>query len=294
MKKISIFLLCVFLSIFLISCGNNRVAKEVLKYEKELNKEVDKLNKESPEYIRNYTKVYSVFCSYELKSGSDTAEIVKKYNMEKKFACGNVYDYDSADYICMIFDRDNFTASIARKVKNIKFLESKIIKLTIQFETEVGNQMFPNINYYDKDAKSIPYEEVKKEKIGSWPFVEQGLKSGIIKSKEEYDDYLNDLLELECEDFYVNYLKENIDKQRSLYDKTFFEENVLIVTQLLVRGSGSIQLKVKHLLVNDTKAYVLIESTSPSIGTADMQYTFFVLKVKKSDVVNVTEIITLE
>lgn len=294
LKRVTLFLLSFLLILCLLSCkASNDIAKEVLDYEQELRNEIDKLNKEKPQYIRSYDKVCSVFCTYEFKKDTDTAKIINKYNMERHFSSGDIFDYDSLDAICIIFDRDDFTKSIARKIKSIEKIELKITNLIIEFETETTGIKLPNIEYYDKDATSISYEQVRKQRSGYWPFEIDTLDGHIIKTKEEYKEYLNYLLSKYDESF-LDDTEEQINKQKDLYDESFFEENSLIITKLLVRGSGSINLEVNDLYVNNNKAYVVIGSTTPTIQTCDMQYTFFVLKVKKSLVLNVKEIITLD
>ena len=278
----------------LVSCGSNQIAQEVHDYEQKLKEEVDKKSELNPQYIYNYAKVERVCCTYELKDDTDSKKIINKYNMVKKFSCGEVSDLGSINMIMIIFDREDFTPAIARKIKNIKNMESQIINLMIEFDTDFSSQQFPNINYYAKEAISITYNDIIEQRHGSWPFEERVVEGHIIKTKEEYDNYLNNLLELEYRYTYFDITIEAIEYQRDLYDEEFFEENALILTRLMVRGSGSIRLKIMGLYVDDSKVYVVVESTNPEIGTCDNQYTFFALQVKKSDVINVTEVITLE
>ena len=145
------------------------------------------------------------------------------------------------------------------------------------------NSYMPNIDYYSDDKEELEYK------------VEMNLfntsdKSFIIKSKEEYDAYLDYLLE-KAE---YEYLKNNINSKRDLYDDSFFEENALIISKEIVRGSGSIKLTLDNLYITDNKVYIVIRTDEPIEGTCDMQYVTFTLAVKKNDVINVTEVITLD
>ena len=145
------------------------------------------------------------------------------------------------------------------------------------------NSYMPNIDYYTDDKEELEYK------------VEMNLfntsdKSFIIKSKEEYDAYLDYLLE-KAE---YEYLKNNINSKRDLYDDSFFEENALIISKEIVRGSGSIKLTLDNLYITDNKVYIVIRTDEPIEGTCDMQFATFTFVVKKNDVINVTEVITLD
>ena len=115
-------------------------------------------------------------------------------------------------------------------------------------------------------------------------------KDVIIKSKDEYDAHLDELLKTTEYD----YEKERINDARDLYDETFFEESALIITRMITRGSGSIKLTVNNLYISGNKVYVVIRTDKPSMGTDDMQYAFFGFAVDKNEVANIDEVITLD
>ena len=142
----------------------------------------------------------------------------------------------------------------------------------------------PKIEYYTDDAKELNY--TLPNQIIS---VFDG-KDVIIKSKDEYDAHLDELLKTTEYD----YEKERITAARDLYEEAFFEENALIITRMITRGSGSIKLTVNNLYISGNKAYVVIKTDEPFIGTDDMQYVFFGFEVKKNDIAGVNEVITLD
>ena len=79
LKRITLFLLSFLLILCLLSCkASDDIAKEVLDYEQELRNEIDKLNKEKPQYIRSYDKVCSVFCTYEFFYYRNELETARK------------------------------------------------------------------------------------------------------------------------------------------------------------------------------------------------------------------------
>ena len=87
---------------------------------------------------------------------------------------------------------------------------------------------------------------------------------------------------------------EMIEEQKDLYDEEFFENNALILTDTITRGSGSIGLTVNNVYISNNKIYVVIKTNVPTIGTDDMQDKSFTIKIAKADIENVTEVITLE
>ena len=117
-----------------------------------------------------------------------------------------------------------------------------------------------------------------------------GDNSFIVKSKEEYNNYLDSLLEIAE----LEVQKERINKLRDVYDEAFFEETALIITKMIVRGSGSIAVTLDNLYLSENKVYVVVRTDVPGIGTCDMQYVTFAFQVSKDEVANVNEVITLE
>ena len=89
-----------------------------------------------------------------------------------------------------------------------------------------------------------------------------------------------------------NYFRNNYGAVKD--DETFFEENALIVSSLITRGSGSIRLTLDNLYISDDKVYIVVRTDEPEMGTADIKEVTFSFVVKQSDVVNVNEVITLE
>ena len=186
--------------------------------------------------------------------------------------------------ISLIFDRDYFTEEVHNKIKQIKDEESAIESLFVDMERINEFTYMPNISYYCDNASKLEYNE-----INSLLNLENS-RDFIIKSKEEYDAYIDDLLEINEYD----YLTDIIHNQRNLYDDAFFSDNAIIITKVLVRGSGSISLTIDNVYLSDGKIYVVVKTNVPSIGDAAMQYKNFALIVKKSEVLNINEVITLE
>ena len=78
-----------------------------------------------------------------------------------------------------------------------------------------------------------------------------------------------------------------------LHNRIFFEENALIVSSVITRGSGSIKLTLDNLYISKDKVYIVIRTDEPEMGTCDIKEATFSFVVKQSDVVNVNEVITL-
>ena len=63
---------------------------------------------------------------------------------------------------------------------------------------------------------------------------------------------------------------------------------------MVVRNSGFITLTFDSLYVANNKAYILVKTNEPNIKKEYMQYVFVLAEVKKRDIANVTELITLD
>ena len=266
------------------------VAQIVLDYEQELRDELDKLHAKHPEYNYYYNPVDKVYCYFVLDSEASADAIVAKYDMENLFANADVHAYNAIEMITVIFDRDDFTEEMHRKIKQISEDEALVENLYVEMERVYYQSYMPKIEYYTDCETVLKYEPAP------YAVSTENSRDIIIKTKAEYDAYLDELLESWVAEDYLmaQYQIEIINNARDKYDEAFFEENALIMTRMITRGSGSIKLTANNLYVSENKVYVVIRTDIPSEGTDDMQYAFFSFVVDKDDVVNVNEVVTLE
>ena len=269
-------------------CGylfnSSGIAQIVLNYEQDLRDELDKLHAEHPEFNYYYHPIDDVYCYFVLDSEASADAIIEKYDMKNLFASANVSALNSLKMVGVAFERDEFTEEIHQKVKQISENEELIESLSMDMYSDWHQSYMPRIEYYTDDASVLEYERAP------YLIAFENARDIIIKSKAEYDAYLDELLETAESD----YQKERINSAKDIYDESFFEENALILTRMVVRGSGSIQLTVNNLYISDNKIYVVIRTDEPTWGTCDMQFAFFAFAVDKDDVVNVNEVVTLE
>ena len=263
---------------------NAEVAQIVIDREKTFKEEIDRLHQENPEYNYYYHPVSVVYCSYTLESNASQDALIEKYDMNNAFAGAKVSAYNLPKIIHITFDRDDFTEEIYQKLRSIEEQEPIIKSLSVDMNKDFNRSYMPKIEYYADGAVPLRYEATANVDGASDD------KSFIIKTKDEYDDYLSCL----SETAELEYQKENILKQKDLYDESFFVKNALVITKIITRPSGSITLTVNNLYIDDNKVYVVVRTDEPVAGTGDMQYTSFTFKVEKTDVMNVDEVITLE
>lgn len=260
------------------------LAQIVLDYEQSLRDEIDRLHAEHPEFNYYYHPVDDVYCYFVLDSEASADAIIKKYDMKNLFANADVSALNAIKMIGVTFDRDEFTEEMHQRIKEISENEELIESISYDMYSDWDQSYMPKIEYYTDDASVLEYERA--------PYILgfENARDIIIKSKAEYDAYLDELLETAESD----YQKERINSAKDIYDESFFEENALLLTRMVVRGSGSIQLTVNNLYISDNKIYVVIRTDEPTWGTCDMQFAFFAFAVDKDDVVNVNEVVTLE
>ena len=268
----------------------NSIAKIVLDYEQALREEIDKLHAEHPENDYYYNPVDEVHCYFVLDSESSADAIVEKYDMGNLFVNADVSALNAIKMVRVIFDRNEFTEEMHRKIKQISEDEALVENLYVEMERVYYQSYMPKIEYYTDCETVLKYEPAP------YAVSTENSKDIIIKTKSEYDEYLDELIKSwEALDYLMaNYQIEIINNARDKYDESFFEENALILTRMVTRGSGSIKLTVNNLYISENKVYVVIRTDIPSIGTDDMLYAFFAFVVDKDDVVQVNEIVTLE
>ena len=273
----------------LVSCAvtpstdSTDIAQIILDYEQSLKDELAKLHAEHPEYQYDYHAVEEVHCHFILDGTLSAADVLEKHNMNHLFADADVSASDEVKRIKIVFERDEFTEGVHQKLKEISEAEESIENLSVMMERPWYRSYTPKIEYYTDDAKKLNYTESKAISVSDG-------KDVILKSKGEYDAYLDDLLEAAKYD----HEKEKVTAARDLYSESFFEEKALIITKMITRSSGSMKLTVNNLYVSDATVYVVIGTVEPYGGTADMQYAYFGFAVAKSDVSNVDKVVTLE
>lgn len=290
MKRTVAFIIMCFTCFTLIACGgtnypgNSNIANVVLEYEQNEKDRIAELKITKPEYIYYFNPVDRVSCTFVFEDSDSVNEIIEEYDVYDLFKDADINNFDSIKMLMIIFERDNFTESIYKKINHIKDNEKSIKELYINFESAYIESYMPDINYYVDEKVELNYEVEKSLFNLTWE------KGFIIRTKEEYDAYLDYLLELE--DFEP--IRENINSKRGLYDEAFFEENALIISSLITRGSGSIKLTLDNLYISDDKVYIVIRTDEPEMGTGDIQEATFSFAIKQSDVLSANEVITLE
>lgn len=267
-----------------LSIGSPDIAQIVLDYELSLVEELDQLRKKHPEYKYYYNSVDKVHCTLSLDSEASADEIVAKYDMNNLFEGAYISAINVPKMVLIIFERNEFTDDVHQKLKQISEDEALVENLFIDMYRDWYQSYMPRIEYYTSYAKELNYTETKQI------INEFDGKDVILKSKDEYDAYLDKLLERAEYDE----VKDRINAARNLYDEAFFEEKALIITRMVTRGSSSIKLTVNNLYVSGKKIYVVIRTDEPSISTDDETFAYFGFAIDKNDVTNINEVITLK
>lgn len=262
------------------------VAQFILDWEKSIDNHLDQKRKEHPDKLYfNESDEAFVVSYYILKDKNIADSVIARHNMKALFPQAVINQLSAIKMIMIRFAMDDFTQEIYDKMEEIKNSDPSIEKLSIGVEGGFNLSYIPNIEYHCKDATAIEYTELS-------PILASHDGADLIfRSKEEYDRYIDLMKSSYNTDFHL----ELLEKQRALYDKAFFAENALIITRIITRGSGSINLSINNVYTAGEKAYVVVKTVEPrGFGTADMKYQSFSISVKQSDIVNVKELITLD
>ena len=262
-------------------------AQFILDWEKSIESYLDKKGKENPDklYFNESDDEAFVVCYYILTEKNVADSVIAKHNMQDLFPRAVINPLNSIKMIMIRFAMDDFTQEACDRLEEIKNTERLIEKLSTGVEGGFTLAYIPNIEYYCKDAVEIEYTELS-------PILVSGDNDDVlIESKEEYDAYI-DLMKTK---YKTDYHLELLEKQRALCDEAFFTENALIITRTISRGSGSIKLSVNKVYTSGDKVYVAVKTVEPGgFGTADLKTQSFSISVKKSDLANVKDLITLD
>jgi hypothetical protein len=262
-------------------------AQFITDWKKSLETYLDKKNKENPGrlYFNESDGEAFVVCYYILTEKNVADSVIAQHNMRDLFPRATINPLNSIKMIMIRFSMDDFTQEACDRLEEIKNTEPLIEKLSTGVEGGFKLAYIPNIEYHCKDAVAIEYT------VLSPILVSQDNEDIIIKSKEEYDAYID----LTKTKYKTDYHLELLETQRALYDEAFFSENALIITRIIMRGSGSINLSINNVYTSKDKVYVAVKTVEPGgFGTADLKTQSFSISVKKSDIANVNKLITLD
>lgn len=104
----------------------------------------------------------------------------------------------------------------------------------------------------------------------------------------EDDSYDDSLALIRSESELLDYYGENGVAITDRFGDGFFDEKAVIAIRL-IRGSGSIELGIKHIKVNGDVLEVTLYDRTPEIGTDDMQYRLITAEISQEDIKSVTE-----
>ena len=262
-------------------------AQFILDWEKSIETHLDKKAKENPDklYFNESDDEAFVVCYYILTEKNAADSVIAKHNMQDLFPRAVINSLNSIKMIMIRFAMDDFTQEACDRLEEIKNTEPLIEELSTGVEGGFKLAYIPNIEYHCKDAAAIEYT------VLSPILVSKDNEDIMIKSKEEYDAYI-DLMKSK---YQTDYYHELLETQRALYDEAFFAENALIITRIIMRGSGSINMSINNVYTSKDKVYVAVKTVEPGgFGTADLKTQSFTISVKKSDVINVNDPITLD
>lgn len=215
---------------------------------------------------------------YEIKFDYELTE--KTYNLHKAFFENSglkdldywhVFYFKNSAYLFLVFKPDKDSAEVRAFMDELKEKHEEILSIKRVEEYLFRTVYMHNPLYYGfNENQKIFFETVSTAY----------LPKGIYKSAEEVRAALNEVLE---KDAYLSAKKAGITSLvNSLYGEEFFADNILVITDTIVTGSGSNRQEAKEVYLRDNKLYVFVKMYFVSIGTCDMQYTKFGLKIAKS------------
>ena len=204
--------------------------------------------------------------------------------MHNSFPDAEIRKSGYSNYISIAVDRNNFTEAMYQKLNQICEEDSEVNSLDFVLDETYVKVFVPLIEYYSDNALAINFEKANGIITDSYN------ESYIIKSKQEYDEYLNTLLDKNSS----SYMQSKVNEARELYDDAFFEENALIITKIIHCPSGEIKTSIYNVYVSDNTAYVAIQRDVPTVLLDYVSEYNYTLIVPKNDVANVDNVITLD
>ena len=264
---------------FTVNVLEDVIANVIIDYENELKEESD--NKNTEKYIYFPLPISEVNYYIYFNSADSMSVFLENYDLKLMFPNATV----GKNYIIMYFDRNDFKESVYRNLeKIIKDNESLIEKYKLYKYSDYSDIYMPKIDYYVTDYYAIDSQFISDIRDLTYK------ESVLLKSKEEYDMYLNDLLEYDNQ----SNMYYKIEDIVNLYDDAFFEENALIITDTIGNANYNPYYEIGNVYISNNKLYVVIKTFDPNVDLTMVSERLLIIKVKKDDIKNVKEVITLD
>ena len=267
----------------IVDLFSGEIAKIIIEDEKKHQEEIDQLHNSKPGYTFSFLPIDSVYCAYSVQGDSSAEKIVEKYNLREVFYKAEVNAYNKTKTIYITFKRDDFTQNVHDELYRIADGEILITNIYVSLARGTYRDYMPQIEYFAPDATAIDYTTTSTylSLLPDNPF--------IIKTKEEYDARIEQLLEL------YNYqsMIDAVNEENAIYTDDFFENNTLLLTEVFGHGSSSIKHTIDNVYVLDNKLYVVVKTNEPNGQSEDVVNYRFNIAVSKEDIEGIDEVIVL-
>ena len=259
------------------------VAYELLALEEKYWNNFEQQCLDNPNYQFFFNPISSVLCTFSLTDDVLADDFIEKHKLHEVIPKAQISALNAIKMVNIRLSRDEYTQDVCDLLKKISNQDASVKNLFVEMYSNWQQSYVPKIEAVDKNATKISYTEIK-------PLIEtQQAPSFIIKSTQHYNQYIDYLREND-----KWFMEEALNKLVGLYDDAFFQENALVVTRQVVRGSGSIKLTTNNLYISGNKLYIVIQTDEPGMGTCDMQYKTFTYIVPQSEIANATEVVVLD
>ena len=266
--------------------NSDKIASVVLDYEKSLQNEVDRLQAIMPKYECFYQLTGKISCYFKLNDDVSVEDIIQKYDMRNLFSEAEIkVPSYSSSRIDITVDRDDFTEKMYQAFNRIAEEDPQIKYFSVMLDEAYVISTYAKIENYAEDVSKLKFENsanliMKYEDS-------DGL---IISTLEEFNEYWNSIVNSSM----YEYHKDKIDGLKNVYNEEFFEEYALIETERVRKGSSSIDMLVKEVYLSDNTVYIIVQrDTPPGPINEDVVEWSTTIKVKKSDIENIEEVIVL-
>lgn len=259
MKRLLNLCLCAFICLCLIGChtSNDVNNKTYLNPE-----EIADIDPSVDKYIYHDRKAISI--SYDIKFDYEITDETLKLHEEfieksglKDLNYRDITYYKSYIYIHVTFAPENDTIEVQNFMNQLKEEYDIIISIDKEVDYYYDVVFTHNPSYYKLKAEQKVYFELNET---------QFLPKGIYKSEKDLQKAIDDYYEL-CSNYSqekgdsstMDIAEAKIETIKSIYDKEYFKNNVLVVTDVIETRSWSTTIEVDSIYIKDNTVYIFLK-----------------------------------
>ena len=270
----------------------NQVEETVKKQEEEFKKSYEI----SGEYYRKLYYPCEIKVSLTLTDEAGTIDsIIGKYELDRYNEIAKIEIKENLKLINFTFAYNDYTNEVNDYFEVLKDDNKNFSKIEINTIRKYNFSYLQSIDKYIDEYEEVDFSS-NIESHGNYDLLELFINSTF----DNYDEFYQTLTQKKTHfeeknkdgdyKYQINYIDELLKK----YDIIYFENNLLVITDMINTGSWSQLLTVDNVYFSNETLYIVIRTDNPSAEVCAVQTALFNISISNDYKDKISKIVTLD